>query len=98
MKTLKLAVLAAAAATLAACSVGPDKSRDRGVDAKNLSELEWGIWVDPQGCDNWIADDGVEGYLARRLDRYGKPICSGVAPPNVATGPFKEGSSIPDLL
>lgn len=98
MKMIKLAVLAAAAATLAACSVGPDKSRDGGVDAKNLSELEWGIWVDPQGCDNWIADDGVEGYLARRLDRYGKPVCSGVAPPNVATGPFKEGSPIPDLL
>ena len=98
MKLLKLAVLAAAAGTLAACSTGPEKSRDRGIDAKNLSELEWGIWVDPQGCDNWIADDGVEGYLARRLDRYGKPICSGVAPPNVATGPFKAGTIIPDLL
>ncbi|RBI84320.1 hypothetical protein DRV85_12825 [Rhodosalinus halophilus] len=98
MKTIKLAVLAAAAASLAACSVGPDKSRDRGIDAKNLSELEWGIWVDPTGCDTWIADDGVEGYMVRRLDRYGKPVCSGVAPPNVATGPYKEGSSIPDLL
>jgi hypothetical protein len=98
MKTMKLALLAAAVATLAACATGPDKSRDRGVDAKNLSELEWGIWVDPTGCDTWIADDGVEGYLVRRLDRYGKPVCSGVAPPNVATGPFKEGSAIPDLL
>ena len=98
MKTMKLAVLAAAAATLAACSVGPDKSRDRGLDAKNLSELEWGVYVDPTGCDTWIADDGVEGYQVRRLDRYGKPVCSGVAPPTVATGPFKEGSSIPDLL
>jgi ABC-type oligopeptide transport system substrate-binding subunit len=98
MKTMKLAVLAAVAATLAACATGPDKSRDRGIDSKNLSELEWGIWVDPTGCDTWIADDGVEGYLVRRLDRYGKPVCSGVAPPNVATGPFKEGSAIPDLL
>ena len=33
-----------------------------------------------------IIDDGVEGYLSQRLDKYGKPVCSGVAPPNTATG------------
>ncbi|WP_273522502.1 hypothetical protein [Rhodosalinus sediminis] len=98
MKIVRFAVFAAAAATLAACSTGPDMSRDRSIDSKNLSELEWGIWVDPQGCDNWIADNGFEGYMARRLDRYGEPVCSGVAPPETATGPFKEGSPIPDAI
>ena len=31
--------------------------------------------------------------LARRLDKYGKPVCSGVAPPTVATGDFKNGAT-----
>ena len=45
-------------------SVGPDKTRDRGTDSKHLSQLKAGIWVDPNGCDHWIIDDGVEGYLS----------------------------------
>lgn len=85
---------------LAACDgqVGPDKTRDRGTDSKHLSQLKAGIWVDPNGCDHWIIDDGVEGYLSARLDPYGKPVCSGVAPPNTATGPFKSGSTVGDAL
>lgn len=74
----------------------PDKTVDRGIDSKDLSQVQWGIWVDPDGCDHWIADDGVEGYLDRRRDRYGKPVCSGVAPPTHTAGHFKGGSDIPD--
>ncbi len=83
---------------LSACASGPDKSRDRGLDSKDLSEIVWGIYVDPIGCDTWLADDGLEGYQVRRIDKYGKPICSGVAPPNTAIGPYKEGSNVPDLI
>ena len=75
-----------------------DKTVDRGFDAKDLSTLKAGIWVDPTGCDHWIIDDGLEGYLSARLDRYGKPVCSGAAPPGVATGPFKKGTNVADLL
>jgi hypothetical protein len=75
-----------------------DKTVDRGFDSKHLSQLKAGIWVDPNGCDHWIIDDGVEGYLSQRLDKYGKPVCSGVAPPGVATGPFKKGSTFPDVI
>jgi hypothetical protein len=75
-----------------------DKTVDRGFDSKDLSTLKAGIWVDPNGCDHWIIDDGVEGYLSQRLDKYGKPVCSGVAPPGVATGPFKKGSPFPDPI
>lgn len=98
-----IAVLALVGA-LAGCEtgghapVGSDKTRDRGFDAKHLSQLKAGIWVDPNGCDHWIIDDGVEGYLSQRLDKYGKPVCSGAAPPGTAVGPFKEGSSFPDVL
>ncbi|OWU70545.1 hypothetical protein [Marinibacterium profundimaris] len=82
---------------LTAC-VGEDKSYDGFIDRKSLSTLEAGIWVDPNGCDHWIIDDGLEGYLSQRLDKYGKPVCSGIAPPNTATGNFKGGSGVPDLL
>ncbi|KNX41679.1 hypothetical protein ROTO_17700 [Roseovarius tolerans] len=103
MNTLKIAFLIPAFGVLAACtgghgSVGPDKTSDRGTDQKHLSQLQAGIWVDPNGCDHWIIDDGVEGYLSQRLDKFGKPVCSGVAPPTVATGPFKQGSRISDPL
>lgn len=96
MTLVKLAFALAAAVTVSACDtpIGPDKSVDRNlIDRKDLSQIKWGVWVDPDGCDNWIADDGVEGYLARRLDKYGKPVCSGVAPPTVATGDFKNGAT-----
>lgn len=97
MKVVKLITLVAAAGALSACAI-TDKTRDRGIDAKDLSNLKAGIWVDPQGCDHWIIDDGLEGYLSQRLGPDGKPICSGAAPSGVATGPFKDGSSIPDVL
>ena len=73
-----------------------DKTVDRGIDRKHLSQLQAGIWVDPNGCDHWIIDDGVEGYLSQRLDKYGKPVCSGVAPPHQTVGDFKGGSTIRD--
>ncbi|RKT34906.1 hypothetical protein BXY70_0932 [Roseovarius halotolerans] len=99
MRNFKIALILPAIGLLAACSsVGPDKTRDRGNDSKHLSQLQAGIWVDPNGCDHWIIDDGVEGYLSARTDRYGKPVCSGVAPPTVATGDFKRGGGLADLL
>jgi hypothetical protein len=83
---------------LAACGDGypPDKTIDRGFDRKDLSQLQAGIWVDPNGCDHWIIDDGVEGYLSARLDKYGKPVCSGVAAPTQTVGDFKGGSTVRD--
>lgn len=83
---------------LTACGPKLDKTVDRGFDAKDLSQLQAGIWVDPRGCDHWIIDDGVEGYLSQRLDPNGRPVCSGVAPPGVATGPFKAGHKSGDAI
>ncbi len=99
MKIVKGLTLIAAAAALAGCVDNKaDKTVDRGIDNKHLSQLKAGIWVDPTGCDHWIIDDGAEGYLSQRLDKYGKPVCSGAAPPNTAIGPYKSGSFISDPI
>lgn len=103
MKTVKLSVTLAAVAGLSACSLGEgnngDKTRDFGLfGTKDLSQLQAGIWVDPRGCDHWIIDDGIEGYLSARLDRNGKPVCSGAAPPGYATGNYKGGTDINDPI
>lgn len=74
MKLIKGIALLAALGGLAACEA-TDKTRDRGIDAKDLSQLKAGIWVDPTGCQHWIIDDGLEGYLSQRMDRNGKPVC-----------------------
>lgn len=101
MKPIKTTALLALVLGLSACAEnahGPNKTIDKGTDKKHLSQLKAGIWVDPEGCDHWIIDDGVEGYLTQRVDDYGKPICSGAARPTEVVGPFKSGSSIWDPL
>lgn len=99
MKLIKGALLLTLAAGVSGCIDNKvDKTVDNATDSGHLSNLIAGIWVDPNGCDHWIIDDGVEGYLSQRLDPYGKPVCSGAAPPGVATGPFKSGSGFPDSI
>jgi hypothetical protein len=98
MKLRMGTLLLALGVLVAACDNKVDKTVDRGWDSKHLSTLKAGIWVDPNGCDHWIIDDGFEGYLSQRLDPYGKPVCSGAAPPGVATGPFKKGSPVKDQI
>ncbi|MFQ5438426.1 MAG: hypothetical protein ACE5DK_06305 [Paracoccaceae bacterium] len=98
MKTSHALTLLAAAVVLSACN-NPDKSVDRTfelIDSHPVSQMKAGIWVDPHGCDHWIIDDGAEGYLSQRLDKYGKPVCSGIAPPNTTVGQFKNW--VPDPI
>ena len=106
MKTKTIMVLVAASVLVTACGprtfhprVNADKTRDRGIIGNDsLQEMSAGIWVDPRGCDHWIIDDGVEGYLSARLDPQGKPVCSGVAPPEYVVGPYRGTQNIPDPL
>ncbi len=34
-----------------------------------------GIWTDPDGCEHWVMDDGVEGYMTPHVTREGIPVC-----------------------
>lgn len=33
------------------------------------------IWIDPDGCEHWVMDDGVEGFMSNHLQRDGRPVC-----------------------
>ncbi|MDT8327125.1 MAG: OmpA family protein [Roseovarius sp.] len=33
------------------------------------------IWVDPDGCEHWVMDDGAEGYMSPHVSRQGIPVC-----------------------
>lgn len=38
--------------------------------------VQWGIWVDRDGCMHWWADGGMEGYMLDRVNpKTGKPVC-----------------------
>ena len=33
------------------------------------------IWVDPDGCEHWVMDDGAEGFMSPHILPSGKPVC-----------------------
>ena len=39
-------------------------------------KVDWGLWVDPDGCMHWYADGGFEGYMVpRRNPQTGRAVC-----------------------
>jgi outer membrane protein OmpA-like peptidoglycan-associated protein len=43
---------------------------------KVTGQIEWGAWIDDDGCMHWWADGGLEGYMVpRRNPQNGKPVC-----------------------
>jgi outer membrane protein OmpA-like peptidoglycan-associated protein len=39
-------------------------------------QIQWGMWIDDDGCQHWWADGGLEGYMVpRRNPHTGKPVC-----------------------
>jgi outer membrane protein OmpA-like peptidoglycan-associated protein len=46
-------------------------------DAQISGKIEWGVWIDADGCQHWWADGGTEGYMVPRRDpKTGKPVCT----------------------
>lgn len=46
-------------------------------DAPVTGKIEWGVWIDSDGCQHWWADGGTEGYMVPRRDpKTGKPVCT----------------------
>ena len=66
-----------------------DGGRDSGV----LQEGGAAIAYDPDGCQGWIIDDGVEGYSGRRFDPVtGLPICNNQFPPGTVVKDYQSQS------
>jgi hypothetical protein len=71
---------------------------DRGRDTGLLTEGRAAIAYDPDGCQNWIIDDGVEGYSSPRFDPVsGLPICNNHFPAGTVIRDYQSGTQgIPD--
>jgi outer membrane protein OmpA-like peptidoglycan-associated protein len=71
-KALKpVAGVAAAAALALSAMLAP-------AVAQQVSKVEQyipTIWIDPDGCEHWVMDDGAEGYMDARKTRDGRPVC-----------------------
>lgn len=51
-------------------------AQEAATEPQVTGKIEWGLWVDPDGCQHWWADGGTEGYMvARRDPKTGKPVC-----------------------
>lgn len=72
MKYLKLGLAAVATVGLLATSTAAQNVQ-RG---EQSGRIQWGIWIDPDGCMHWMADGGIEQYQVNRLDpETGRPVC-----------------------
>ena len=108
--TKRLALLPVLALGLSACASGeffedvqryggPDsviaKAGDSGTDNEpSLVDGEAAIAYDPDGCQVWIIDDGVEGYSSPRFDpKTGLPICDGKYPPGTVLGSYETSTA-----
>lgn len=70
-------------------ATGQDQGRDSGV----LRNGHAAIAYDPDGCQNWIMDDGLEGYSSPRFDPVsGLPVCNNRFPPGTVLRNYQTGS------
>lgn len=43
---------------------------------ERAGKIDWGIWLDGDGCMHWYADGGFEGYMVpRRNPQTGRAVC-----------------------
>ena len=104
----RLLLLPFALAGLAACT--PDGYDPNGVpliaraqdtfagNRDTLQNRPMAIAVTPDGCQQWLGDNGVEGYADTRWDpRSGLPVCSSSLPPGAVIGEYRQTGLI-DIL
>jgi len=97
-------VLMLAVASIAGCADGvtpyvqsPDTviatNRDTGRDRIGLQDGGAAIAYDPDGCQGWLMDDGIEGYSGRRFDPVsGLPVCNNQYPPGTVVKNYQTQS------
>lgn len=71
-----LAIVAAGAMALAGALIAPQQARADSHQRTVVGERYVPtIWVDPDGCEHWVMDDGAEGYMTPNVSREGIPVC-----------------------
>ena len=70
--TLRVVVAGALAAGLAVASTSAAQAQQRTVVGERYVPT---IWIDPDGCEHWVMDDGAEGYMTPHTNRQGVPVC-----------------------
>ena len=68
MAGIALAAALALQPSAADAQTKSQEGRDKGVYVPT-------IWVDPDGCEHWVMDDGSEGYMTPHTTRQGIPVC-----------------------
>ncbi|MCU0900626.1 MAG: hypothetical protein MUC82_09050 [Cypionkella sp.] len=70
-------------------ATGQDQGRDTGVLRNGVAAIAY----DPDGCQNWIMDDGLEGYSTPRYDPVsGLPVCNNRYPPGTVLRNYQTGT------
>lgn len=68
----KAALAGVIALTLAAGQVQAE-GHERVVEGEEYTPT---IWIDPDGCQHWVMDDGFEGFMSPHRTRDGRPVCN----------------------
>lgn len=77
---------------------GPDSviatAEDFGRDKVSLVDGQAAIAYDPDGCQVWIIDDGIEGYSSPRFNpTTGLPVCDDKYPPGTVLGVYESADA-----
>ncbi len=69
--------MATASVSTAQEALGPFGVADQGARIVQVQTEPYipTIWVDPDGCEHWVMDDGAEGYMTPHVSRQGIPVC-----------------------
>ena len=70
-------------------ATGQDQGKDTGILVNGRAAIAY----DPDGCQNWIMDDGLEGYSTPRYDPVsGLPVCNNLYPPGTVVKNYQTGT------
>lgn len=77
MKSSQAVSAIAAAALSLAMFAAPASAQQAAAGTRTVVGEEYTptIWVDPDGCEHWVFDDGAEGFMSSHLNRDGSPVC-----------------------
>ena len=96
---------------LASCGIMPDpgvgadgrlpviaRPSDSGIDRKPGLRSMAAIAYDGDGCQTYLIDDGLEGYITRRHDPVsGLPVCNNQFPPGTVVKEYRS-NGIPNWI